>query len=753
LSPTGSPSWPTREEHSDRWRRLAVHTALFGLALAARGKSYPEVLGTGRLIAPQGGDEYYHLRRIAYSVSRFPELLERDPYVSFPQGAEIVWPPGFDWPLAALVRPLASGDPATLESILAWLPALLGALTVVAAAALAWRCFSPAAGVVAGILLALLPSHHFYTQLGTVDHHAAAALAGILMLAGAMRMAEQAPGTRATAVGMGLGAAASLSIWPGALLHVALLQGLGLVWMLGASGREAAALRAGRLALALGVTALALAPLCLGKTWSGYGSWSPLVLSNFQVAWFGGTAAGAALLALAWRRPRLGATGPRRCVTAAALGGVGLVIVWTVGPELTQALDYAMGWFRKDEAFQQHVLELQPLLSTLGRFTLVENEPTLSRLLYAFPLAVAHLAWRARGERTDLRALLVWTCAFSAAVLAQRRFANTFVVVYAVVLGGACTSLVALAWSRAGGRPGLRAGVAVAALAAAAFSLAPLAPVYAHRARQWHAYLRQEPLVRAPAEHRKLSYMAASRWLKKNSPPTSGYLDPDLQPEYGVLAAWGLGHLVRYVAERPMVQDNFGVYGGREGFEAAERYYAATNEPDAVEIARGLSARYVYADGTGSGHSQGYTSTSLAARLLTFGEGVGGNVSGPLVHHRLRWETRTGYPLRIFEIVEGANVEGLAAPNTRVVARLVLRGKSTFGYQWATSAQSDGRYSLRLPYATGERGVIATGNQYSIASGGREASLAVPEEAVLTGRTLAGPDLRSIRREPEGDRE
>ena len=84
-----------------------------------------------------------------------------------------------------------------------------------------------------------------------------------------------------------------------------------------------------------------------------------------------------------------------------------------------------------------------------------------------------------------------------------------------------------------------------------------------------------------------------ARWLREHSPPTSSWLIPGPPPEYGVLAPWGYGHTLRYVAQRPMVQDNFGDDVGTEGFAAAEAYFSAESESAGVEILEQLRVRYV----------------------------------------------------------------------------------------------------------------------------------------------------------------
>ena len=54
-----------------------------------------------------GYDEFYHMRRILYTVNNFPNTLWFDSYLNYPHGLEITWPPLYDQISAALS--LASG--------------------------------------------------------------------------------------------------------------------------------------------------------------------------------------------------------------------------------------------------------------------------------------------------------------------------------------------------------------------------------------------------------------------------------------------------------------------------------------------------------------------------------------------------------------------------------------------------------------------------------------------------------------------
>jgi dolichyl-diphosphooligosaccharide--protein glycosyltransferase len=56
-----------------------------------------------------GYDEYYHMRRILYTASHFPDTLWFDSYLNYPEGLEITLAPSFR---SDLCGPLYSPGPA-----------------------------------------------------------------------------------------------------------------------------------------------------------------------------------------------------------------------------------------------------------------------------------------------------------------------------------------------------------------------------------------------------------------------------------------------------------------------------------------------------------------------------------------------------------------------------------------------------------------------------------------------------------------
>ncbi len=727
----------------------------FGLAIRVL-LPWPAVVTNDGIIPPGGADEFYHLRRIEFSVEQFPAVLEDDPYIGHPDVGEVVWPPLWDLGIAAVARPFgAAGDRGRLEAVVAAVPPLIGIASIFLAFAIARRHFGRRAGWTAAALLAVMPAHYLSSRLAKSDHHVGAMLATTWLLSAGMRWLSVTSTRSAVlpwrmAIELGLALACVLMVWTGALLHVGILLATSVVVLLADRDPQVACARAWSLAIACAVAALAIAPFSLGVTWREYGGFSPLVLSTFHPVFF---ASGALILAVCgsvWARFDWGRG--QRSGFGLALGALGLSAVWLGVPELGNALATGAGWFQESEDFQAQVLELKPMWTAAGVFRVSVPQLLFTHVvMLALPLA-GWLAWRAARGAEDSGAwlLVAWSVAFFAASSSQIRFSNELAVPLALLAGF---------WVQRARSSQRFATVAALSLCAVITAWT----VYAGPVRDWVRTSQGEQPLRLGSDERVAALIPFARWLGDHSPVTPGWLDPEATPGYAVLTPWGQGHLVRYYARRPMVQDNFGVYGGRESYEAAERYYGAEREAIALNAARERGVRYVLASPEGSGHGTRYSRRSMTSRLARDRGGVGRGEAGErleaLRHHRLLHEVawRPGideqYPgaldpgvaaYRWFEIVEGARVVGRAAPGSSVQARLVLTNETgqTLRYESAARASADGRYELTLPYPTDEpSGTWRTNGPYTVRTARARASVEVAESAVMHGDTVPGPDL------------
>jgi asparagine N-glycosylation enzyme membrane subunit Stt3 len=748
-------------------KQLPLRLSLFLLALIVRALPWRSVL-EGERVQLFGNDAYYHLRRIQYAIQRFPSQLEFDRYVNFPRGGEPIWAPGFDALLALALGPFVRGDAAALERAAVWAPPILGALSVVALHVLASRLFDASTALVGALILTILSAHFWYSQIGFVDHHAAVALTSTLLLASALELLRRtgsppSPARRlwGPAAASGGSLALCLLVWPGSLLHVGLVA-LGLL----AHGlllrrREEAVRFALLLATAAGIAALGVAPFALGREWTRWSSFSPVVLSNFQpwllASWLG-LSAGCAVL---WRWTAAGATAARRRLSAglvaAALAGASALLF----PELRGSVADAWTWFAKAERFQASVGESAPLLLEGTGISFRSAELRLSRLLYLFPPALGAALWKARGGpgQAPLRLFLGWSAALAAATLVQLRFMNSFSVAFSILMGWACVALFRALPRRWRSSRGRRLGAGTASALLLAILCQPMLPAYARHLRNQLSAVRGGPLLLTHFDLYRRALVDVGLWLRENTPPTSGWLDPAREPEYGILSAWSAGHVLRYAARRPLVRDNFGDDVGAEGFQQGLAYFLGPQSRAADTLDR-LRVRYVVVQPQLAWEGEPAGRLSMFERLyLHDGSRIPspGNPAGPplapgLERHRLVYESEhvrlEGFPeqpsFKVFEYVPGARLGGRTQPGALIEVRLELRTNRdrSLAYQTAREADASGRYAFRLPYATrGGPPAVRTHFHYTISCWRDRERVVVDEAQIQSGAEIAGPDL------------
>lgn len=750
------------------WARVLAPLALFVLSLAIRILPAQEVLVEGRTLF-FGYDAYYHMRRIAYSVVHFPKSLVFDPYINFPDGGQAIWTPFFDWSIALLFRPLlGSVDPLEFERIAVLLPPLLGAATVVAVYFLALRFFGVAVALIAGGVLSGLSGHFWYSQIGFVDHHAAVALAatgllaaGMLLLANHSQASGRSAETWWSVLATGVACGVALLLWPGMLLHVGLLEVGLLAHLLGLRRRDAAVEFAGCLAAVHAVAFVLLFPFGVTSNWVAWSRFSPVVLSAFQPWYFAAATFFCLGCVACWRAGVASETRSRRLASAVGLAAILLGASAWLFPGLLLAFGDVWEWFAKQDGFQAQVAESKPLFQSREGFTLDAALVRLSTfsLLVPIALAVAFATVHRRPDRSAIRLFLWWSLGLCAVTIVQKRFFNSasasVALLFALSFRGVYARLPAAVKCRVWTRM-----VAKAALVACAILLLlPTWASYRSYLANIAAGLRGEEPIPSSETRRKLAMVEMGNWIRIHTPEPSVWLDADARPAYGILAPWTLGHVLEYEARRPTVATNFGDDIGRENFLLARRYYQS-EEGLAAELLDRLRVRYVIAQEVPKYLGEDPLPNSMFFSLFhhdgSGSEGFPGDhahrTPPALERHRLIYESRpirrTDPPSRslfkLFEYVPGAKVVGRAAPGARIRATLALRSnrRRDIRYTAESVAARSGEYAFRLPYANrGGPGAVHVGVAYRFECRGEIGRLSIAESAVMSGATVAGPDL------------
>lgn len=122
-----------------------------------------------------------------------------------------------------------------------------------------------------------------------------------------------------------------------------------------------------------------------------------------------------------------------------------------------------------------------------------------------------------------------------------------------------------------------------------------------------------------------------------------------------------------------------------------------------------------------------------------------------LGHYRLVHESQSSVTsngqkyVKIFEHVPGATITGQASPGSEVVISVPIatnRGRN-FEYRQSTVADSNGSFSLVVPYSTEGPASWSTNfdagpiGPYTLKAGGVQYEVRVPEGAVIVGSSIA----------------
>jgi dolichyl-phosphooligosaccharide-protein glycotransferase len=127
----------------------------------------------------QATDAYYYMRNIETLVHNFPHFNPFDPYMLYPGGSGGLVRPFFAWLVAGVILLVSGGAPTQhfMEVVAAYMPAILGTLTLIPVYFIGKELFNRWVGVISAALVVILPGEFMYRSLlGFTDHHVAETL-------------------------------------------------------------------------------------------------------------------------------------------------------------------------------------------------------------------------------------------------------------------------------------------------------------------------------------------------------------------------------------------------------------------------------------------------------------------------------------------------------------------------------------------------------------------------------------------------
>ena len=734
--------------------RVLVLLALMALVLGVRALGFEFVWMDGDTVFPPA-DAQYHVRRALYTFENFPTALLFDPYINFPGGAPIPWPPLFDFVVGGVAFFWAE-DVQGFERVAALSAPVCAVLASIPIYLAGRRLGSPAVGLAAVFFFAWLPLAVSYTRLGNADHHAAVSMIGAWLLYAGMTLSDTKAPFRRLAAFAGLlfvARTALLLTWHGSLLYIGLADGLILLAGVLSGRRALLGLQTVTLvgSLVIVVAWVSVAPEPLG------GPYSSIALSWLDaLVLLGAGCVGWGVLAVDSQWPGLGLRGRvLAAVTTGFVYGVGVILL----PGPREGLALALGFLTLSDGVGQMTAEQTPLFTMGGRDAVRSATLSWGYFAYLLPFAPAAAGWAAlrRDASSSTQAaalyLLAWSLVLAWLTIGQRRYGNDFAPAAALLFGFAAVALWeellrSVPLGRGGGR------TAVVSLGAFLLILLLFGPalqmLYLPRAQGSWAALSGDPRPRRDVEtsvSRTLQVFLQD--VRRLTPETSGYLGGDRGPEYGLISPANLGHAIQYEARRPTATDPFWWYIGPENWDRSMAFQEARDEAAALQGAEALGAPYVvtseealpssvvgrlhFRDGSGSASRPGLGHFRLLA------ESAGGGLGLGSIFQQSRPDT---VAYKLFQIVPGARLEVQTEPGTRVAARIDLQTNQGREFSYRTFAEADesGRAVLSLPYAT-ERSRdpesrVGALSVYGIRFADQSRSLRVREADVMEGRRL-----------------
>jgi dolichyl-diphosphooligosaccharide--protein glycosyltransferase len=558
-------------------RDLAYLCAIVIVAFAVRVYAPWDTVFAGDRVDFLETDAWYHVRLIENQVRNWPWRVTLDPYAA-PGGQFVPVAPLFDTITAtvAIVLRGRDADAADIERIAAFVPPVLGVLSIVFVWALGRDVFDRRAGLLGAALLAVLPGHFLdRTLLGFYDHHALEACLAVTTLYGfarALRTPVEAPIA-------GIALALYLLAWSSGAFLVAVFIVWSLLLVPMARNADALALAA-RTSGVAALVAFAIVVVFQDPRMFRYGSQLVALVALAGVAWAIRLSAGR----VAIHRPRAGVI----LAAVFVVGGISVAVVWWLSPALIPQLLFDIQRLAPNPR-RMAVLEARPLFLYPGNWHWQQPWEFFRTGFFVGAIALVAFVPRLWRERRAMD-LLIWlfTAAMFVATIGQNRFGYYLVPACALVGGWLATRV--LDWGEAG-RPRfpLQREFAIVVVAAGMFApnLAP-AVLVAGRSGSFPAYWRDTmvwlrdhtppPFLTAARAGDEYYY---ARYPRDAVPP----------PDYSVMTWWDQGYWITEVARRVPVANPT-----QERAHNAASFYAATDEQTAVASLGRERSRYVLID-------------------------------------------------------------------------------------------------------------------------------------------------------------
>jgi oligosaccharyl transferase (archaeosortase A-associated) len=703
-----------------------------------------------------GFDEFYHMRRILYTVNHFPDTIWFDSYLNYPFGMNLTWPPLFDQLIAGISLALGQHSQSGIEIVAAIIPVVIGSICVLAVYYMVREIFDQKVALMSALMTALAPYYLLKSLLGETDHHSLEVLLliiAVMFMVLAISRKDRKDRRYHFAAASGVFMAGLAYTWFGATVYLAILLIYAIVQIAldfknGVSSKETVTV----ILAAFGVALAAMLPFW-NKSW---------LFPNFLGI--------SAIL-----------------VTVVVLYSISMLLVykrvhWAAFPIVILVIGYIIAYlshilngfwifsnvdsllrFGEDYLFSGGMIgkisEAEPIYARPGIFfsDFIFSNLGWNLLLSLIGLTAISVSlwrnWSQNKEREGLLLLLVFALYTLILTIGQIRF----LYLSSITMGILISILFYQVAEKVIRVTNRNAHAPLSKFIIPMLFLLLILPTVS-----------ESILISNAVPQISGDWRDSLNWLQKNSNTTSWYDNPDKTPEYSVLSWWDYGNWILYQAKRPVVVSNF---QNETGIADVSKFFLTDNETTTSAILDARKCRYVITDYnllygklpaiatwanqdpseyqknveigkfTSSTPTKKLMQTTLA-RLHLFD----GSYLGCL---RLIYESRSMSGLnppanyqKIFEHVPGAVIRVTASPGQTagVMLRMISNKGRSFQYVNKGAPKGDG-YEIRVPYSTENKHDTHAVAPYLVFFGNSSGTIStknisVSEEDVLEGRII-----------------
>ncbi|NJD51807.1 MAG: oligosaccharyl transferase, archaeosortase A system-associated [Candidatus Methanoperedens sp.] len=715
--------------------------------------TFSQVFEPGRVVFLEA-DPYYHMWRVFSYIETFPGTFFFDPFLNFPYGAAVGWPPLSDQSIALVSLIAGSGNPGTylVEIIGAFTPVFTGIISIISVYYIAKEIFNERAGLYSSLLLAVMPAHAQISFVGFVDHHILEVLISVIAYLFFMRSLKNDSYRFSILSGIMIGL--SFLTWIGAPIFIGIILSYVIIQFIIDKKSNVDSnylLKTGIISFSIAFFTILLFYLWI--PWQK--NLQAGVLSYFQLMYVFFGAIIVVFLGIISRFMKGQKWIFYPLILIVIFASFFFMMVISL-PSFYENLLNSIGYLLRDASAIKQVIEAQPLFYTYDGIFLgwrFFSNPVWYQFSFSFYFAIIGffllIYYSRRGADKGTLFLIIWTLLVVSLALSQRRF-TYMLAVNVAILSGFLLDKVALYSCNTGKFKTFHLKSDYIALFILTILVIPNS-VMAYNMAQSPPKISDD-------------WYDSLVWLRDNTP------DPGRIPQYGVMAWWDYGNWILYISKRPVVANNFQI-GGDE----AARFFTEDNEILANEIMDKRKARYVVMDmqmglnkfsqgdqvvikGTFFGianlankdigmyfdknnfPNNNYFQT-MYSKMHVF-DGAG------LKNYRMIYESKEMHydifdnvsrDIKIFEYVMGARIIGNATSNESVMlsGTIITNQKRRFEYTQKNNTDENGYFEFIVPYSKESPYRTKLLEGFTLKYDNITRSINVSEKDILNGNTIS----------------